>query len=1660
MQGIKEKEIKKLEGVKNMVKFDGKYFVTFDSVKHSDKAYEQLKKKKISCNKDVLVSVMTDEENTTLPEKIENNEKGIKVAVIDTGVNGASKMYDTTGEGVDDLNGHGTLVAELIQSTSDNKANIISIKAMNKDGKGSIASLYAAFNIAINEDVDVINLSATSGYKIEADYLVSAIKKATEKGITVVTSAGNYSADVCDFATAAIEEAVVVSAVEENGDFAAYSNYGKTVDYSAYGTYKDTKGTSIAAARVTGKIVKYGPDKMDDYGIDLGEKGYDIYYGHKTFDVNATSGEIPKDYFESIIFHADYKSMDDETFAAMIEDAKESMLSVWLKSLSDEDFEEVMSRNSILSNSHFSFDEEGNICDETTYAEYLLGFDIPDIETMAVIDKTKGWFSFAIRDYGSSSSFTDKCTARVHASVPSTADKAQTVTWSFTALGSDTGSMMNNIGFSATTKTTSVTSNSGYYSVLPFKFSYTKFAYRYAASIYSYADDTRAFYITTDIDSLGVRTANTTDSKELRCNVANLGMNTTSSGEYKHAMYILCLYKPKLNVAYNANGGTGAPGAQVGYYNDNVTLSSTQPTRKGYDFLGWSTSANATSANFKSGTAYAPTTLKSFTNGTKFTSQSVTLYAVWKKQVYECYFDLNGGSLGDSTEDAIAYITYGSKMFTTDEAGKISSNVNSMIPKREGCKFLGWGDIRAVGKYFNLNEDASSFLYIPQQMITGNTYLNMAGRENGKSGYWDDNGYIYGQDINMAAIYASKKGKIKFNKNDSGEGVKEESYLLNYNDETAKSVTIDISDYKTMEVYEANVTINFYEKGEYKSYMELDELWTEGWSSIDVSSCDTAKIILTTSWDSAINCRFYKDEIKSETVNSANISTVSASMFERDGYIFTGWNTEPDGTGVDYVEGSTLRFPDIDNDNAPTELMLYAQWTEASYYMTALFENMLFTPDPLKEPQKEIISEMIKYNHTVNINKTDDENVVVPGVTFEIECSDGSSETVTTDENGRASVTFSYDVSTEDLDFETRNTFMYCINFDELSETQKEEVRKESFISEEEAKAAAREYLSEYINSQELTYTIKEISHPDYVTSADDVTFTLKGDGAVKDVDIVDKLDIPVYELSNSCTLTPVFKVRKENSLKEPLSGVKINIYSDEAKSNLLVSGITDAKGEISYTGTPVTYTTDIYRYVDVAEYGQASERLKEYCRQHGYYSSYEEALEVYRKDKNYQIIAGIEEDYEAKGISMYASREKEMERTYYYQEMETIDGYVLDDCLKKVTVFWFTSDDIYQNILTNKDSSNTSSGETEDGSDDEELKDTFDEGYVDEGEERPVENEAADGEKVDYATVFINYQENVLDEVKATDTFTQKINVLKVGSLDNPLSGIRFNVTVNEEKTEYVTDGNGKFTITKTYNISSKDKYYYIKNNEYISDTERQEILNKNSETVHYYETKAEAEKAAKEELKKQYDRSYLISEIAAPEGYEKCDDVNVTLSHNEEKDVKIVNTNLGSIKIVKHDSKGNVVSDAHFGFYTTDTAYSSKESYTFKNDTYYLMAERATDKEGCIKVSDLKADENIKYLIIEKKTEGGMVLLTEPIEVGTLPMVSETAPGKDYEGTVVEKNGSYYYYDLKYMVTNDDIFELPKTGTNNAWWMLLGLPVIFMGAIFLQKKSSKKIS
>ena len=135
------------------------------------------------------------------------------------------------------------------------------------------------------------------------------------------------------------------------------------------------------------------------------------------------------------------------------------------------------------------------------------------------------------------------------------------------------------------------------------------------------------------------------------------GSNKTASGSITIAA--LDTY----TVSYNANGGSGAPSSQTKVHGTDITLSTTVPTRTGYSFQGWATSASSSTVAYESGDEYSA-------------NDSITLYAVWKANTYTVSYNANGGSGAPSSQTK----TYGKTL-----------TLSTTKPTRANYIFVGWG---------------------------------------------------------------------------------------------------------------------------------------------------------------------------------------------------------------------------------------------------------------------------------------------------------------------------------------------------------------------------------------------------------------------------------------------------------------------------------------------------------------------------------------------------------------------------------------------------------------------------------------------------------------------------------------------------------------------------------------------------------------------------------------------------------------------------------------------------------------------------------------------------------------------------------------------------------------------------------------------------------
>lgn len=179
-------------------------------------------------------------------------------------------------------------------------------------------------------------------------------------------------------------------------------------------------------------------------------------------------------------------------------------------------------------------------------------------------------------------------------------------------------------------------------------------------------------------------------------NYASVHYNITGSAPYKANETLFLFYEDlkTFTLKYNANGGTGAPATQTQKASGSsysFTVSGTVPTKSGHRFLGWSTSAAATSPSYYAGSSINVT-------GT------TTLYAVWQKTETKVTlsYDANGGSNAPSAQ-------------TVDKGTSVSVKGKGSM-NRAGYDFLGWSaDAHATvadwaeGDTMRLNENSTLY---------------------------------------------------------------------------------------------------------------------------------------------------------------------------------------------------------------------------------------------------------------------------------------------------------------------------------------------------------------------------------------------------------------------------------------------------------------------------------------------------------------------------------------------------------------------------------------------------------------------------------------------------------------------------------------------------------------------------------------------------------------------------------------------------------------------------------------------------------------------------------------------------------------------------------------------------------------------------------------
>lgn len=227
-----------------------------------------------------------------------NTGAGVKVGIIDSGISTSHVDLPTVGgydwvqddSDPDDVYGHGTHVAGTVCATMNGvgavgvapDCDLYALRVLNDAGSGSTDDILAAVNWAVENNLDVINLSL--GRSTDMGSIAEAtFQAAYDSGLVIVAAAGNSGnprgKGQNTIYPANYNSVIAVAATDKNNNRASFSSTGNNVEIAAPGAgvhstwndtdsysnpqpvcdnndsdmcYKDGSGTSMASPQVAG----------------------------------------------------------------------------------------------------------------------------------------------------------------------------------------------------------------------------------------------------------------------------------------------------------------------------------------------------------------------------------------------------------------------------------------------------------------------------------------------------------------------------------------------------------------------------------------------------------------------------------------------------------------------------------------------------------------------------------------------------------------------------------------------------------------------------------------------------------------------------------------------------------------------------------------------------------------------------------------------------------------------------------------------------------------------------------------------------------------------------------------------------------------------------------------------------------------------------------------------------------------------------------------------------------------------------------------------------------------------------------------------------------------------------------------------------------------
>ncbi len=402
-------------------------------------------------------------------------------------------------------------------------------------------------------------------------------------------------------------------------------------------------------------------------------------------------------------------------------------------------------------------------------------------------------------------------------------------------------------------------------------------------------------------------------------------------------------------VYFHSNSGTGKMDSQLLWYDQEEPLSKNKFTRKGYAFAGWSLTAGETEIVFQD-----EDSVLNLADGEQVIS--IDLYAQWTPIAYYLTLDANGGTGAPEGKQVLRYGTpytlptaqevlkegYGLSGWT----GKINGSKKTYKPGTQlkdlttvaGTEYTltaQWGPLKYTVRF----EPGAGTGKAKTQAMTYGKAAALTANSFKRAGYTFE-GWL----AEDGTVYSNKESVINLTSEPDGVVTLTAQWRP-----VAYRIVFDVNG-GTGEVpgsggyYTCGVTYTIpqsdlirqgYRFMGWSTKKGGKVAYQEGSSVKDLATTEGKAVTLYAVWQPegyAIRFEANNGTGSSATVSgltSGKAATLRANSFQKPGYKFTGWNTEPDGSGTAYKNKAKATFY---VDDGTVEL--YAQWEQIQYTVT------------------------------------------------------------------------------------------------------------------------------------------------------------------------------------------------------------------------------------------------------------------------------------------------------------------------------------------------------------------------------------------------------------------------------------------------------------------------------------------------------------------------------------------------------------------------------------------------------------------------------------------------------------------------------------------------------------------------------------------------------